>query len=180
MIYSSWDIVWQTEIGNYGSFFVFYSYLPPPPPITSPTPFLKTWKTRILKKWKILLEISRAVSRINCFQKTGGRPKWEVPKKQHVRIIRNHEITGKTLCVQSKCSSKEIKLPFGNEWKFITPDHKQYTWLAHVFYVDHYTTGVISDHTCNLWQKCRGEHLKLSEDLSRIWVYLVVPHAAMF
>ena len=38
--------VWQTEIGNYGSFFALY-----------PTP-LKTQKIRILKKWKKLLEIS--------------------------------------------------------------------------------------------------------------------------
>ena len=38
--------VWQTEIGNYGSFFVLYP------------PHLKTKKIRILKKWKKLLEIS--------------------------------------------------------------------------------------------------------------------------
>ena len=40
--------VWQTEIGNYGSFFVLY---PPPPP-------LKTQKIKTLKKWKKFLEIS--------------------------------------------------------------------------------------------------------------------------
>ena len=33
--------VWQTEIGNYGSFLALLS------------PPLKTWKTRILKKWEI-------------------------------------------------------------------------------------------------------------------------------
>ena len=44
MIYSSWDIVSQTEIGNYGSFFVL---LPPP---------LKTWKI-ILKERKKFQEI---------------------------------------------------------------------------------------------------------------------------
>ena len=51
MIYSSWDNrVWQTEIGNYGSFFTL---LPPP--------LLKTQQIRNLKKWrkkKKLLEIS--------------------------------------------------------------------------------------------------------------------------
>ena len=51
MIYSSWNNrVWQTEIGNYGSFFTL---LPPP--------LLKTQQIRNLKKWrkkKKLLEIS--------------------------------------------------------------------------------------------------------------------------
>ena len=42
--------VWQTEIGNYGSFFA----LLPPPPVLS---HLKTQKIRTLKKWKKLLEI---------------------------------------------------------------------------------------------------------------------------
>ena len=42
MIYSSWDNrVWQTEIGNYGSFFTL---LPPP--------LLKTQQIRNLKKWR--------------------------------------------------------------------------------------------------------------------------------
>ena len=44
--------VWQTEIGNYRSFFPLLP-IPPPPPC-----FLKTWKIKILKKWKKLLEIS--------------------------------------------------------------------------------------------------------------------------
>ena len=47
--------MWQTEIGNYGSFFVL---LPPP---------LKTWKIRILKKYKKILEIS---SFYTCVWKT--------------------------------------------------------------------------------------------------------------
>ena len=44
--------VWQTEIGNYRS---FSPLLPTPFP---PPCFLKTWKIKILKKWKKLLEIS--------------------------------------------------------------------------------------------------------------------------
>ena len=54
-----------------------------------------------------------ATSRTNCFQKKGGSPKWEVPKQGHVRLVRNHEINGKTLCFQSKCSFKGLS--YGNE-----------------------------------------------------------------
>ena len=44
----------------------------------------------------------RAVSRKNCFRKTVGRHKWNAPKQGHGKIFNNHEITGKTMCVQSK------------------------------------------------------------------------------
>ena len=46
--------VWQTKIGNYGSFFALYTPAPPTPP----PPPLKTGKIRILKKRKKLLQIS--------------------------------------------------------------------------------------------------------------------------
>ena len=70
----------------------------------------------------------------------GGHPRWEVPK----------DYVSKANAVL-----REIKLLFRNEWKSITPDQKQFTLLAHVFYVDHYTTGVISGYA--FWRKYTGD-----------------------
>ena len=54
-IYSPW--MWQVGIGNYGLSFLRF-YIPSP---------IKSWKIRILKKWKKLLEIS---SFYTCVPKT--------------------------------------------------------------------------------------------------------------
>ena len=47
--------VWQTEIGNYGSFFAFLT-LPSPPPLHPST--TKNTKNQNFEKWKKLLKIS--------------------------------------------------------------------------------------------------------------------------
>ena len=72
-----------------------------------------TWKR--LKKnfffWDYLLYLGRIDSRKLL---VGGHPKWEAAKWGCAKIFKNLKITGKTLCVQSKSSSKENK---NTTWK---------------------------------------------------------------
>ena len=50
----------------------------------------------------IMLIVFNALFRTNHIVETGGHPKWEALKQGHLTFLKNYEITGKPLCVQSK------------------------------------------------------------------------------
>ena len=46
----------------------------------------------------VFTEVTKAVSKTNCFWKMGGLPKWQAPKYSNAKIFKNQKITRSDVC----------------------------------------------------------------------------------